>query len=180
MRAADTDRQATVDHLARHFAAGRLTATEYDERVRQAYATTYLDELPTLLADLPDDRGAARDDASWGGGGSGRDTGGSEWTRDESGWGGEGPGWQRTPGWSGRAPGYGPAGRWYGRAGGHRRRPVAALPVILGALLLIVLTHGFILIPVFWIGLALLVFGRHRRGGCGPHLGSRLGPRSAP
>jgi len=55
MRAGTTDRQATVDRLTQHFTEGRLSPDEFDERVGQAYAATYLDELPGLLADLPED-----------------------------------------------------------------------------------------------------------------------------
>lgn len=177
MRAADTDRQATVDRLTDHFTAGRLTASEYDDRVRQAYASTYLDELPALLADLPDDRGRGWD----GGGTAGRAGDGPDWGGDETGWDGDGFGWRDTPGRPGRDAWYGPGPRWRGAPGGYRhRRPFAVLPVVLGVLFLVALTHGFILIPVFWIGLAFLVFGRHRRGGCGPRFGPRVGPRSAP
>lgn len=53
IRAADADRQKSVDRLARHFAEGRLDAYEYDERVRRAYASVYMDELPELFGDLP-------------------------------------------------------------------------------------------------------------------------------
>lgn len=164
MRAADTDRQATVDRLTDHFTAGRLTAEEYDDRVRQAYAVTYLDELPALMADLPDEN-------------RGADTGFAGWGGDETGWDGRDPGWRRTPGSSWRDDWYGPGARWRGGPGGFRhRRPIALLPVIIGVVVLIALTHGFVLIPLFWIGLGLLIFGRHRRGGCG----HRYGPRSSP
>ena len=54
MRAGTSDRQAAVDGLTRHFTEGRLDPTEFDERVGKAYAATYLDELPTLFADLPE------------------------------------------------------------------------------------------------------------------------------
>lgn len=176
MRAADSDRQATVDRLSEHFTAGRLTAMEYDERVRQAYAVTYLDELPALLADLPDDR---PDDGYAGWGGDERAWRGQDqrWGGDGNPWDGGESGWRRDPGSPWTDAGYGPAGHWRGRPGGYRhRRHMALVPVILGVLLLIALTHGFFLIPLFWIGLALLVFGRHRHGGCG----RRFGPRSAP
>jgi hypothetical protein len=56
MRAGTTDRQATVDHLTRHFTEGRLNPEEFDDRVGKAYAATHLDELPGLLADLPQTR----------------------------------------------------------------------------------------------------------------------------
>jgi hypothetical protein len=53
MRAGDADRQRTVEQLGKHFGEGRLTVEEFDERVVQAHASRYLDELPALTADLP-------------------------------------------------------------------------------------------------------------------------------
>ena len=53
MRAGDKDRQAVVEQLGKHFAEGRLTVEEFDERVVQAHAAVHLDQLPALTADLP-------------------------------------------------------------------------------------------------------------------------------
>jgi hypothetical protein len=53
MRAGDNDRQRIVEQLGKHFAEGRLTVEEFDERVVRAHASVYLDELPALTADLP-------------------------------------------------------------------------------------------------------------------------------
>ncbi|MFD9733983.1 DUF1707 domain-containing protein [Umezawaea sp. NPDC059074] len=54
MRAADNDREAVVEHLARAQAEGRLDLAEFDERVRLVWvAQTYAD-LAVLIADLPD------------------------------------------------------------------------------------------------------------------------------
>ena len=53
MRAGDKDRQGVVEQLGRHFAEGRLTVDEFDERVVRAHAAVHLDELPALTADLP-------------------------------------------------------------------------------------------------------------------------------
>src|SRR3954469_16417284 len=55
MRAGDKDRQRVVEELGKHFGEGRLTVPEFDERVVQAHASVYLDELPSLTADLPRD-----------------------------------------------------------------------------------------------------------------------------
>jgi hypothetical protein len=55
MRAGDKDRQRVVEQLGKHFGEGRLTVAEFDERVVRAHAAVYLDELPTLTADLPRD-----------------------------------------------------------------------------------------------------------------------------
>jgi hypothetical protein len=53
MRAGDKDRQRVVELLGKHFGEGRLTIEEFDERTVRAHASTYLDELPALTADLP-------------------------------------------------------------------------------------------------------------------------------
>jgi hypothetical protein len=53
MRAGDKDRQTVVEQLGKHFGEGRLTIEEFDERVVQAHASVYLDQLPALTADLP-------------------------------------------------------------------------------------------------------------------------------
>jgi hypothetical protein len=53
LRAGDKDRQQVVEQLGKHFGEGRLTVEEFDERVVQAHASVYLDELPALTVDLP-------------------------------------------------------------------------------------------------------------------------------
>jgi hypothetical protein len=55
MRAGDADRSKVVETLGRHLGEGRLTVAEFDERTARAHAAVYLDQLPPLLADLPDD-----------------------------------------------------------------------------------------------------------------------------
>ena len=57
IRAGDTDRQRSVERLARHYTEGRLDSFEYDQRVQKAYASVYLDELPALFTDLPPEPG---------------------------------------------------------------------------------------------------------------------------
>jgi hypothetical protein len=57
MRAGDKDRQQVVEQLGKHMGEGRLTVSEFDERVMRAHASVYLDELPALTADLPRDPG---------------------------------------------------------------------------------------------------------------------------
>lgn len=53
MRASDADREAYVEVLQRAYLDGRLSKTEYDERMGAAYeAVTYADLAP-LLHDLP-------------------------------------------------------------------------------------------------------------------------------
>ena len=53
LRAADTDRAAVATELGEHMSAGRLTLTEYDERVARAYAARTFGDLAELTADLP-------------------------------------------------------------------------------------------------------------------------------
>jgi hypothetical protein len=52
-RASDQQREQTAQELREHFAAGRLSQEELDERVQQAYAAKTEHELRQLLADLP-------------------------------------------------------------------------------------------------------------------------------
>jgi hypothetical protein len=55
MRAGDADRATAVERLGRHLGEGRLSVEEFDERVGQAHAAVYLDQLPPLFTDLPPD-----------------------------------------------------------------------------------------------------------------------------
>ncbi|GAA4610940.1 DUF1707 SHOCT-like domain-containing protein [Saccharopolyspora hordei] len=54
MRAADGDRDAVAERLRAALDEGRLSLTEYDERLRRAYAATTFGELDPLVADLPE------------------------------------------------------------------------------------------------------------------------------
>jgi len=60
IRAADTDRSAVAEILGRALHEGRLTVTEYDERLAAAYAARTLGDLAPLTADLPEPAHAAR------------------------------------------------------------------------------------------------------------------------
>jgi Domain of unknown function (DUF1707) len=53
MRAADGDRKRVAEQLRSAHDEGRLTLTEYDERVQQAWAARTYGELAVLTADLP-------------------------------------------------------------------------------------------------------------------------------
>jgi len=52
-RAADADRERIAAALGRHYAAGRLTLEEFQERLDRAYAAKTLGELEDLMTDLP-------------------------------------------------------------------------------------------------------------------------------
>jgi hypothetical protein len=61
LRAGDEERQATIDRLAAHFRAGRLSDDELEERTAAAHAARTRGDLAALEADLPgepDDYGA--------------------------------------------------------------------------------------------------------------------------
>jgi hypothetical protein len=53
IRASDDDRQRVVAALERHTGAGRLTLDEFADRAGVASGARTLDELATLLRDLP-------------------------------------------------------------------------------------------------------------------------------
>ncbi|WP_349827329.1 DUF1707 SHOCT-like domain-containing protein [Brevibacterium litoralis] len=61
LRAADAGRDAVFDVLAAAHAAGRLDATEVDERQQTVFASRYLDELPPVVVDLPEGRAVAQE-----------------------------------------------------------------------------------------------------------------------
>jgi Domain of unknown function (DUF1707) len=53
IRASDEDRNRAAAALGAHYAAGRLTLEEFQERLDEVYAATTLGELDHLMADLP-------------------------------------------------------------------------------------------------------------------------------
>lgn len=63
VRIGDAERDATVELLTRHFADGRLTKLEHEERTAIALTATTQPALDALLADLPDLRPPER--AGW-------------------------------------------------------------------------------------------------------------------
>ncbi len=66
IRISDADREAAVTALGEHYASGRLTKDEYDERATQAYAAKTASALRPLFADLPaPGPGADRRSGSW-------------------------------------------------------------------------------------------------------------------
>jgi hypothetical protein len=53
LRIGDSDREAAVSALGEHYAAGRLTKEEYDERADAAWSARTSSQLAPLFADLP-------------------------------------------------------------------------------------------------------------------------------
>jgi uncharacterized protein DUF1707 len=60
MRAGDADRTAVANRLQGAVDEGRLSLTEYDERLRQTYAARTYGELDAVVADLPQPARPAR------------------------------------------------------------------------------------------------------------------------
>ncbi len=54
MRASDGDRDKVASVLREHYAQGRLTTEEFDERLEQLYTSKTYGELAVLTSDLPD------------------------------------------------------------------------------------------------------------------------------
>jgi Domain of unknown function (DUF1707) len=53
IRASDEERQQTADRLREHFAAGRLSLDEFEERLRVVYASKTRGDLDATTSDLP-------------------------------------------------------------------------------------------------------------------------------
>jgi len=60
IRASDAERDEIARTIQQATAQGRLTVQEADERLVQVFATTYREELPALVADLPGPEPATR------------------------------------------------------------------------------------------------------------------------
>jgi len=54
MRVSDADREQVAERLREHFAAGRLTSEELDERLAAALAAKTVGDLRAIMADLPE------------------------------------------------------------------------------------------------------------------------------
>ena len=59
IRASDADREHATARLREHYAAGRLTSGELDERISAALTATTYGQLRQLMADLPEPAPAA-------------------------------------------------------------------------------------------------------------------------
>ena len=178
MRVGDAERDAAANDLREHFASGRLTQDELNERLDRTFAAKTRADLGGLFTDLPS--------STWQSAATGRSVGlpADQW----SDWGAGNGG--RTP--FGADDPFGGDGAG-GRQGGYRRRTLGAALVPL-VLLVALLTVG--LLSVFGLGgprpfgfalilaafallrrLVFFIFGRRRGGRGGPRRGGRGGPR---
>lgn len=146
MRVGDAEREAAAAELREHYASGRLTLEELNERVDKAFAATTRGELNALLTDLPSAR-----------------PGGSS-----------GPGGSFGPGGAGWGQGSGAPASWGGPA--RTAAAILTTLVVIGALLTVgflgvfgsgIRPVGIAAIIAAFILLRRLLFGRRRRG-CGP------------
>ena len=53
LRIGDTERDSAISELGDHFAAGRLSTEEFEQRVDQAIKARFNDDLEPLFVDLP-------------------------------------------------------------------------------------------------------------------------------
>lgn len=182
MRVGDAEREATAAELREHYASGRLTLDELNERLDTAFAAKTRGDLDALMRDLPSARPRTSGTSA---GAAGGGPAGAGWPGPGSGWTGSGPGWT-GPGsrWTGAGSGWTGAGSGWGASTGRQGlQAVGAIvtTIVLMCALLLVGTLGafgigagrplgIALIIVAFGMLRRLIFGRRRRvvRGCGP------------
>jgi hypothetical protein len=184
MRVGDAERDAAANELREHFASGRLTQDELNERLDRTFAAKTRGDLAGLFTDLPSATGQRPAPG-------GRGTAGDSFAasallgRPGEQWAGWGAGHDHAS--AGADDMFGGSGA--GRAGGYARRAVGMVlvPLVLLAALLSfglfaifgvggVRPFGFVLVLAAFALLRRLLFGifgrrrgRGRRGGrCGP------------
>lgn len=166
MRVGDAEREATAAELREHYASGRLTLDELNDRVDKAFAAKTRGDLDALMRDLPSARphvGGPRPGAPGFGPGAG-------WTG-PGGTGGPGTGQAGGP-WAGPGTGWSPGAGWGPRAG-HAVGQIVMGCVLICALVLVGTLGvfgigtgrpvGIVLLLAAFALLRRLVFGRRMR-----------------
>ena len=169
MRVGDAEREAAAAELREHYASGRLTLDELNERVDKAFAATTRGDLNALMTDLPSAR------PGWSSAGAAGASGPS--------------GSSALPGGAPGAGGpFGPSGPFGPGGGGWNSGPRAAGPMraagsvlvtmlVVAALFLVGTLGAFgigagrpfgIVLILAAFGLLRRLFFRRRVGGCGP------------
>ena len=150
MRVSDAEREATAAELREHYASGRLTLDELNERIDRALAAKTRGDLDALMRDLPSARPGGTGFAGAQAGGTG-------------------------PTWDGASQAWAGPGKRAGQAIGAMVVMFVAMSVLLlfGFLAVFGLGPGRpIGVVLLLAGLAMLrrlIFGRRRRmRGCGP------------
>lgn len=160
MRVGDAEREATAAELREHYASGRLTLDELNDRIDRAFAAKTRGDLDGLMRDLPSARPGTAGQSWQHGPGAGRGPNGA--------WAGPGGGWS------------GGQGTWAAGAGPARR----TIGAIISSAVLICALVAIGTLGIFGIGtgrpfgiallvlafglLRRLVFGRRRTRGCAP------------
>lgn len=160
MRVGDAEREAAAAELREHYASGRLTLDELNERVDKALAATTRGDLNALMTDLPSAR------PGWSSAGASGPSGSSA----------------LPPGAPGAGGPFGPGGSGWNsgpRAAGPMRTAGSVLVTMLvvAALFLVGTLGAFgigagrpfgIVLILAAFGLLRRLFFRRRVGGCGP------------
>jgi hypothetical protein len=177
MRVSDAEREAAAAELREHFASGRLTQDELDERLTAVFAAKTRGDLNGLFTDLP--------------------SAGHGWAAGDSGQ-ASGPGSAGSGPWGGGPFGTGPfgAGDWQAHGAAFRASAgrTIARAVLTTAAIWVLLILG--ILGVFGIGtgrpigivlivaafallrrLLFVIFGRRRASGGGRGCGPRRGRR---
>ena len=166
MRVGDAEREAAAAELREHYASGRLTLDELNERIDKAFAAKTRGDLNVLMTDLPSRRPAGAPGTP----------------------GAIGPGRSGADGPFGTGGPFGPSGPYGPGGGGWNSGPRAAGPVrtagsVFVTMLVVAALFTFGILGAFGFGTArpigivliLAAFGllrrlffRRRAGGCGP------------
>lgn len=179
LRIGDAERDSAVERLGEHFAAGRLSKDEFEERSAKVTAARYDDDIRPLFADLPgpgsEPTGVAAIAGGWPGSregsGSGERSGSREWPgRDWRGQDWRGRDWAARE-WRAGAP------PWAQGARSRRGGPPPFVPLFVVAMVIAaaVFITPWLLFGLFWVACAAGGANRHRMhtsaatgGGYGP------------
>jgi hypothetical protein len=187
MRVGDAERDAAANELREHFASGRLTQDELNERLDRTFAAKTRQDLSGLFTDLPS---STWQDASVGVGpyGANRSLGrpGEEWTAWGAGYGERTASGVDDPFGDSSAGGAGRPGGYGRRALGMVLVPLVLFPVLLALGIYSIFgiggprPFGFVLILAAFAllrRLIFIIFGLRRRGRGGSRRGGGGGPR---
>jgi hypothetical protein len=172
MRVGDAEREAAAAELREHYASGRLTLEELNERVDKVFAARTRGDLNALMTDLPSARPGWSSAGATGASGGSAQPGGAPGAGGPFGTGGPfGPSGPFGPGGSGWSSGP--------RAAGPVRTAGSVLvtTLVVAALFTFGIVGAFGFGPSRPIGIVLILaafgllrrlFFRRRVGGCGP------------
>lgn len=145
LRIGDQERNATAAELREHFADGRLTQEEFNQRLDATFAAKTQDDLSRITADLPHVRSSSAPLPS------ARTASGPRW-----------PGGSASAAWTPSA--YGSSG--YEQSRGYRHRPrggFSTLPTLLAALAIWLIVYDVVLAGLRFpwpgkLGLVIAIF----------------------